>query len=119
MTPNVYKKQKTSTSLSPKQNQSAATHHKQLNKYIVLNPPDDDTNNMDIDQLNINLSEAETHTPPPIFIKSSLNYNGFCNAIKTTIGSHDFTCKSNLIHLLKEKTLISTHINSDKKNHSV
>jgi len=68
--PNEYKKQKTSTSLSPKQNQSAATHLKPLNKYTVLNPPDDDTNNMDTDQPNINLSETETHTPSPIFTKS-------------------------------------------------
>jgi len=74
---------------------------------------------MDTDQQNINLSKTETHTPPPIFIKSSLNYNGFCNAIKTAIGSNDFTCKSNLnelklqtftsdgyrIHLLKEKNV--------------
>jgi hypothetical protein len=53
---------------------------------------------MDTDQSNINLSETktETHTPPPIFIKSSLNYNGFCNTIKTAFGSNDFTCKSNL-----------------------
>jgi len=78
---------------------------------------------MDTDQPNINLSETETvtHTPPPIFIKSSLNYNGFCNAIKTAIGSNNFTYKSNLnelklrtftpiryrnvIHLLKEKNV--------------
>jgi len=93
----IYKKQKTSTSLSPKQNQSAATHLKPLNKYTELNP-NDDANNMDTDQPN-NLSETETHTPPPIFIKSNLNYNGFCNAIKTAIGSNDFTCKSNLNEL--------------------
>jgi hypothetical protein len=64
----------------------------------VLNPLGDETNNMDTVQPNINLSktEIETHTPPPIFIKSSLNYNGFRNAIKTAIGSNDFTCKSNL-----------------------
>lgn len=44
----------------------------------MFNPPDDDTNNMDTGQPNINLSETETHTPSPIFIKSStLNYNGF------------------------------------------
>lgn len=58
---------------------------------------------------------------PPIFIKSSLNYSGFCNAIKTAIGSNDFICKSNLnefklqtftpdrcrnlTHLLKEKNV--------------
>jgi len=115
----LYKKQKTSTSLSLKQNQSAATHLKPLNKYTVLNPLNDDTNNMDIDQPNIYLSKTETHTPTPIFIKSSLNYNGFCNAIKTAIGSNDFICKSdlnelnlqiftsdgyrNVIHVLKEK----------------
>jgi len=121
--PNVYKKHKPSISLSPKQKQSVATHLKQLNKFTMLNPLDDDTNNMDTDQPNINSSETETvtHTPPPIFIKSSLNYNGFCNAIKTAIGSNDFTCKSNLnelklqtftpigyrnvIHLLKEKNV--------------
>jgi len=119
--PVVYKKQKFSTSSSPKQKQSAAIHLKPLNKYTVLKPPDDDTNNMDTDQPNINLSDTKTHTPPPIFIKSSLNYNGFCNAIKTVIGSNDFTCKSNLnelrlqtfttdgyrnvIHLLKEKNV--------------
>jgi len=38
---------------------------------------------METDQPNINLSEAETHIPPPIFIKSNmLNFSGFCNAIK-------------------------------------
>lgn len=74
---------------------------------------------MDTEQPNINLSK--THTPPPIFIKSTLNYTGFCNAIKTVIGSNDFICKSNLnelrlqtftsdgyrnvIHLLKEKNV--------------
>ena len=52
---------------------------------------------MDTDQPNINL--FENHTLPLIFIKSSLNYNGFCNAIKTAIGSNDFTCKSNLNEL--------------------
>lgn len=95
--PNVYKKHKASTSLSPKQ--STSTHLKSLNKFTVLNPLDDDTINMETDQPNINLPVTETHTPPPIFIKSSLNYNGFCNAIKTAIGSNDFTCKSNLNEL--------------------
>lgn len=117
--PNAYKKLKTSTSLSPKQNQS--THLKQLNKFAVLNPHDNDKNIMETDQPNINSFETETHTPPPIFIKSNINFAGFCSAIKTAVGSNDFNCKSNLnevklqtftpegyrnvIHLLKEKNV--------------
>jgi len=85
----------------------------------MLNPHH--TKNMDTDQRNINLSRTETYTTPLTFMKSSLNYNDFCNVIKTANGSNDFISKSNLnelnlqtftsdgyrhvIHLLKEKII--------------
>lgn len=74
---------------------------------------------MEAEQTNINSSEIKIHIPPPIFIRSELDYLGFCNAIKNAIGSNEFACKSNLnelklqtytpdlhknvMHLLKEK----------------
>lgn len=54
--------------------------------------------------LQINNDEIETeratepiiHKPPPIFIKSELNYLKFCELIKNNIGSDEFSCKSSI-----------------------
>ena len=51
---------------------------------------------MEIDQTNINTSNTKIHTPLHIFIKSNINYSGFCKAIQNTIGSNDYNCKNNL-----------------------
>jgi len=85
----------TSSGLSPKPKQSTSTHLEQLNRYSALNFLADDTNSMETEQTNES-SETITQIPPPIFIKSNLDYSGFCKAIQTAIGSNDFNCKSNL-----------------------
>ncbi|KAL4104770.1 hypothetical protein QTP88_020046 [Uroleucon formosanum] len=55
--------------------------------------------NLDIeDDHNMETTESTEpiiHKPPPIFIKSDLNFLKFCTAIKLCCGTDDFTCKSN------------------------
>ena len=117
--PKTNKRSNTSSGLSPKTKQSTSIQLKQLNAYTALSDLAD--NDMETDQLNSNPNETKIHIPPPIFIKSNIEYSGFCDAIKKTIGSNEFFCKSNLnelklqlhtpdsyrkvIHLLKDKNV--------------
>jgi hypothetical protein len=57
---------------------------------------------MDTDQTS-NLPNTKPQLPPPIFIKSELNYKNFCDAIKLLISPEEFFCKS-LINNLKLQT---------------
>jgi hypothetical protein len=48
---------------------------------------------MDTDQTS-DLPNTKPQLPPPIFIKSELNYNNFCDAIKLLISPEELFCKS-------------------------
>lgn len=67
---------------------TASNNIKVLNRYTPLQTSSD---NMETEQIN----EPTPHKPPPIFIKSDINYVNFCEAIKKIIDIDDFTCKSN------------------------
>jgi hypothetical protein len=117
--PKIIKRPNTSPGLSFKTKQSKSIQLKQLNAYSALSNIVD--NDMETDQINSNSNKTKIHIPPPIFIKSNIEYSDFCDAIKKTIGSNEFFCKSNLnelklqlhtpdsyrkvIHLLKDKNV--------------
>ncbi|KAL4121592.1 hypothetical protein QTP88_014077 [Uroleucon formosanum] len=66
------------------------------NRYETLNVIDDETNNEN-DVLNDQIQTEnviQPPTPPPIFITTQVNYQNFCNQIKTLVGNEDFLCKT-------------------------
>ena len=68
--------------LSPKPKQFSSTVQlKQLYGFSLLDSLSYDPNIMETDQTNINASETKIHIPPPVFIKSNINYIGFWKVI--------------------------------------
>lgn len=68
------------------------------NRYEALNISDNETEiNIEKEGENENMQTENTilpPSPPPIFITSPVNYQNFCNQIKTLIGDEEFLCKT-------------------------
>ncbi|XP_022164153.1 uncharacterized protein LOC111029454 [Myzus persicae] len=85
----------TSKGTNTKQNKFTYTTH---NRYEVLNISDNETEkNTEKEGENENMQTENTILPPttpPIFITTPVNYQNFCNQIKTLIGDEEFLCKT-------------------------
>lgn len=91
-----------SPTTSPKTKQSnTPSPFTTQNRYATLseNLP---TQEMETDQAS-DLPNTKPQLPPPIFIKSELNYKHFCDAIKLLISPEELFCKSH-INSLKLQT---------------
>lgn len=88
--PTVHNKRPlTSPGGSPKSKQPNDNPFKSVNRYSALQ------NDNELDMETTDTIIPTIHRPPPIFIKTEIDYQKFCTAIKLLIDSTEFTCKSN------------------------
>ena len=70
------------------------------NRYEVLNNISEDSNNENYNENDVANDQMQTEniiqppTPPPIFIITKVNYQNFCNQIKSLVGNEEFLCKT-------------------------
>lgn len=92
--PTVHNKRSlTSPGSSPKSKQQNDNPFKSVNRYSALQ------NDNELDMETTDTIIPTIHRPPPIFIKTEIDYQKFCTAIKLLIESTEFTCKSNISSL--------------------